>query len=64
MDQVAEGVKSCGTVLELAEEHGVDMPIVREVVGVVHEGHTAVDAYRGLLRREVKHELHGHGQGQ
>jgi glycerol-3-phosphate dehydrogenase (NAD(P)+) len=58
MNQVAEGVKSCRTVLELADEHGVEMPIVSEVVGVVHEGRTAEDAYRGLLRREVTLEHH------
>lgn len=58
MDQVAEGVKSCRTVLELAEEHGVEMPIVQEVVGVVHEGHSAEEAYRGLLRRQVTLEHH------
>ena len=56
MNQVAEGVKSCRTVLELAEEHGVDMPITAEVVGVVHEGRSAIDAYRGLLTRKATHE--------
>jgi glycerol-3-phosphate dehydrogenase (NAD(P)+) len=59
MDQVAEGVKSCRTVLELADERGVDMPIVSEVVGVIHEGHSAADAYRGLLKREARHEQAG-----
>jgi glycerol-3-phosphate dehydrogenase (NAD(P)+) len=58
MNQVAEGVKSCKTVLELAEAHGVEMPIVSEVVAVVHEGRTAEQAYRGLLRREVSLEHH------
>jgi glycerol-3-phosphate dehydrogenase len=46
-------------VWELGEEHGCDMPITREVVGVVHEGRTAEQAYRGLLRRENRHEHHG-----
>jgi glycerol-3-phosphate dehydrogenase (NAD(P)+) len=58
MNQVAEGVKSCRTVLELAEAHGVEMPIVSEVVAVVHEGRTAEEAYRGLLRRQVSLEHH------
>ena len=58
MNQVAEGVKSCRAVLEVATEHGVDMPIVTQVVGVVHEGRTAADAYRGLLKRQVAHERH------
>jgi glycerol-3-phosphate dehydrogenase (NAD(P)+) len=56
MNQVAEGVKSCRTVLELAEEHDVDMPITTEVVGVVHGGRRAIDAYRGLLTRKATHE--------
>jgi glycerol-3-phosphate dehydrogenase (NAD(P)+) len=59
MNQVAEGVKSCRTVLELAEELGVEMPIVAEVVGVVHDGRTALDAYRGLVTRTpAGHENH------
>jgi glycerol-3-phosphate dehydrogenase (NAD(P)+) len=56
MNQVAEGVKSCRSVLEVATEHGVDMPIVSQVAAVVHEGRTAADAYRGLLKRQVAHE--------
>jgi len=51
MHQVAEGVKSCRAVLELAESAGVEVPIVTEVVGVVHGGRTASDAYRGLISR-------------
>jgi len=58
MNQVAEGVKSCRSVLEVATEHGVDMPIVSEVVAVVHEGRSAAEAYRGLLKRQVAHERH------
>jgi len=59
MNQVAEGVKSCRTVLELAESVGVEMPIVTEVVGVVHQGRTANDAYRGLISRTpARHEHH------
>lgn len=56
MKQVAEGVKSCKVALELAEEHGVDMPITAEVVAVCHEGRSAEEAYRGLLRRRARHE--------
>jgi glycerol-3-phosphate dehydrogenase (NAD(P)+) len=51
MNQVAEGVKTAKVVLELAEERGVDMPIAREVYGVLYEGHSPRDAYRGLTRR-------------
>ena len=48
---VAEGVKTTRVVLELAEEHGVEMPITEEITKVCHEGATANDAYRGLVRR-------------
>jgi glycerol-3-phosphate dehydrogenase (NAD(P)+) len=42
--------------MELAERYGVDMPIAREVYGVVHEGRTAMQAYRGLVRRRAGSE--------
>jgi len=59
MKMVAEGIKTSSVVVELADRYEVDMPIAREVYGVVHEGRLAVEAYRGLLRREVGHELQG-----
>ena len=37
-DQTAEGVKSCASILGLARQHGVDVPIIENVVAVVHEG--------------------------
>ena len=51
MRQVAEGVKSAKTVLQLGEEYECEMPIASEVNGVVNEGRTAQDAFRGLLKR-------------
>ncbi|TML38131.1 MAG: NAD(P)H-dependent glycerol-3-phosphate dehydrogenase [Actinobacteria bacterium] len=59
MNMVAEGVKTCGVVRELADEHEVDMPIVREVDGVINAGHTPEQAYAGLLRRVPKMEFEG-----
>jgi glycerol-3-phosphate dehydrogenase (NAD(P)+) len=52
MNQVAEGVKTTRVVMELGEEHGVELPISREVYGVLYEGRTPRDAYRGLTRRD------------
>jgi glycerol-3-phosphate dehydrogenase (NAD(P)+) len=52
MNQVAEGVKTSRVVMELGDKHGVDLPISREVYGVLYEGRTALDAYRGLTRHE------------
>ena len=51
MHMVAEGVKTTRVVLELAERQGIEMPIAREVYGVLYEGRTAREAYRGLMRR-------------
>lgn len=51
MHMVAEGVSTSRVVLELAARHGVELPIATEVFGVVHEGRTAQQAYRGLTRR-------------
>jgi len=56
MRQVAEGVKSARTVLQLGEEYGVEMPIASEVNGVVNEGRTAQEAFRGLLKRAAGSE--------
>ena len=41
--QVAEGVKSSRAVLDLAQRHGVEMPIVEQVVGICHGGVSAAD---------------------
>jgi glycerol-3-phosphate dehydrogenase (NAD(P)+) len=57
MNQVAEGVKTSRVVMELGTIHNVDLPISREVHGVLYEGRTARDAYRGLTRRPgAEHE--------
>ena len=52
MVMVAEGVKSVRTVVTLAQQYGIEMPITRDVHRVVVEGGTAKQAYRGLLRVE------------
>ncbi len=56
MSEVAEGVKSSGVVMELAREYNVEMPISYEVYKVVHEGNTAMDAFRGLIRHRLGSE--------
>jgi glycerol-3-phosphate dehydrogenase (NAD(P)+) len=50
MHTVAEGVHTCRVILELAERYGVPIPISREIYRVVHEGSSALEAYRGLVR--------------
>ena len=56
MSMVAEGVKTCSVVRELGQEYGVEMPITEEVYKVIHEGNSAIDAFRGLLRHKLGSE--------
>jgi glycerol-3-phosphate dehydrogenase (NAD(P)+) len=56
MAQVAEGVKSSGPIWKAAQQRGIDVPIVREVYKVIHEGKSARSAFRGLLRRGARSE--------
>jgi glycerol-3-phosphate dehydrogenase (NAD(P)+) len=55
--QVAEGVKSCRAILDLAGSVGVEMPITQHVVAVVHEGMSVRDMAGSILSRARKHEL-------
>jgi glycerol-3-phosphate dehydrogenase (NAD(P)+) len=57
--QVAEGVKSCLAVRELARRNAVDMPIVEQVTGAVHEGLSPKEVLRSLMSRSAKPERHG-----
>ena len=54
--QTCEGVKSCQSILELATNHGVEMPITAEVVEVVHKGMNPRDALLHLMSRDPKAE--------
>jgi glycerol-3-phosphate dehydrogenase (NAD(P)+) len=55
--RTAEGVKSCGPILDLARAHQVDMPIVEAVVRVVHHGDPIAGLGPALFSRARKHEL-------
>jgi glycerol-3-phosphate dehydrogenase (NAD(P)+) len=61
MKMVAEGVKASRVVREIADELGIDAPIVRQVDAVINEGRTAEEAYEGLLRRLPETEFEGVG---
>jgi glycerol-3-phosphate dehydrogenase (NAD(P)+) len=50
MNMVAEGVKNARLVVQLAERHGIEMPICREMDAVVNEGRTPQEAFRGLVQ--------------
>jgi len=54
--QVAEGVRSCESVLDLARAHGVEVPITEAVVRVCHEGESAARMVREMMSREAKPE--------
>jgi glycerol-3-phosphate dehydrogenase (NAD(P)+) len=57
MNEVAEGVKSSPSVLDLARRHQIEMPITQEVVAVCHEGRSAREALAALMARSSKSEL-------
>src|SRR5829696_2702703 len=61
MNQVAEGVKAAGVIMEFAEKYGLSMPIAREVDAVINHGATVEQAYRGLATEKPGHEVHGAG---
>ena len=54
--QVAEGVKSCSSLLDLANRAGVYAPIVGHVHDVVEGKMTAADMLTSLISRDAKHE--------
>ena len=55
--QVAEGVKSCRSVLELAERHNVDVPITAAVETVCYRGLSPADMLTALMTRAMKSEV-------
>ncbi len=54
--QVAEGVKSCESLRDLAGKYGVDMPIVEHVVRVVRGQMTPEQMLRSLISRAATSE--------
>jgi glycerol-3-phosphate dehydrogenase (NAD(P)+) len=59
MNQVAEGVKAAASVVALANQYGVEMPIAGQVDAVVNHGRTPQDAFERLLRRVPSTEFAG-----
>jgi glycerol-3-phosphate dehydrogenase (NAD(P)+) len=54
--QVAEGVKSCTSICELGERHGVELPIADAVRRVCHEGLSAQAMAKELISRAPRPE--------
>ena len=55
--QVAEGVKSCRSVLELAQRHGVDVPITQAVEAVCFRGLAPARLVELFMSRTMKSEV-------
>jgi len=54
---VAEGVRTSKAAKELAERHGIDMPITSEMYRVLHEGESPRAALQRLMTRSLKSEV-------
>ena len=54
--QVAEGVKSCASIQDLAARHRVEMPIVEHVAAVIAGRLTPVEMITALMSRSAKPE--------
>lgn len=61
MTAVAEGVKTCDSVVELSHRLAVEMPIVSEVWKVLHEGKNPRNAVEDLMSRPYKSEFEACG---
>jgi glycerol-3-phosphate dehydrogenase (NAD(P)+) len=59
MQQVAEGVKAAPSIVRLADEYDVEMPIAREVDAVVAGRRTPQEAFQNLLERVPTVEFEG-----
>jgi len=56
MDQVAEGVRTSRSAWELAQAHGVDMPITEQAYRVLYEGQDPKQAIVNLTTRQLRSE--------
>src|SRR6476619_8593312 len=54
--QTAEGVESCESILQLAHDHGVSVPIIEQVAAVVHDGRSPQEVVGALMLRALKNE--------
>ena len=56
MKEVAEGVKSSKSVIELGNRHGVEMPIAEQIYRIIYEQKSPQEAVTDLMRRALKPE--------
>lgn len=57
MNMVAEGVTTTESAQQLSLRHGVEMPIINEVYGILFANRDPRAATLDLMRREAKHEI-------
>jgi glycerol-3-phosphate dehydrogenase (NAD(P)+) len=57
MRQVAEGVKTAKSAMQLARRAGVEMPITEQVFSILYEDTPVAAAIESLMGREVKREF-------
>lgn len=57
LGHVAEGVRCAQAVRQLANKHGVDMPIANAVAAVLFDGESPRDTVKRLLSRESRDEI-------
>ena len=53
---VAEGIKTSKSAKELADRHGIEMPIISEMYRLLYEGEAARSCIQRLMSRELKPE--------
>ncbi len=56
LHQVAEGVRTAKSAWELAQAHGIEMPITETVYRVLYEGRDPRDAVREVMARQLRPE--------
>lgn len=60
IQQVVEGVKAAKAVHEVAEQLGIEMPIVNQVYRILYEGASPRQAVEALMSRQLKPESEQH----
>lgn len=53
---VVEGVSTCGSIMDLAQKHNVEMPITEAVFSIIQKQQTVKEAIVALMTRELKAE--------
>ena len=56
MSQTCEAYKSCEPIMELGQQHGIEMPITEQVVNVLHRGASVADMGVALMSRDTTSE--------